>query len=91
MQLAERHIIMIEEIHAQLSSLKDVKHTLYGNGQPGLVKEFTAVKAKQEECPALLNAKRDNRAFAMSLICCGVAFVAGIILPGIGLCIKLWG
>lgn len=82
---------MIRAIYRELGTIKDLKHTVYGNGQPGLLKEFTVVKVKQKECPALLNAKRDNRAFAMSLICCGVAVIAGVIIPGVGLYLRLRG
>ena len=72
---------MILDIWQTIPAIKDMKHTLYGNGQPGLVTEFTAVKTQQEQCPARKNAGRDNRMFAIGIFACAIAVISGVGVP----------
>ncbi len=72
---------MILDIWQTIPAIKDMKHTLYGNGQPGLVKEFIIVKSQQEQCPARQNAGRDNRMFAIGIFACCIAFISGVGVP----------
>ncbi len=47
---------MISEIRADVKLLlaqsNDHKHSLYGNGQPGLVSRVQAIEQRQADCPA---------------------------------------
>ena len=55
---------LLQETHDAVTSMNVMvrahDRTLYGNGQPGLVGEFSRVQERQRECPARARTKRDN-------------------------------
>jgi len=46
----EQRDIMIREIHGRTEILNDLKKAVFGNGQPGLLKEFQILKTEHNIC-----------------------------------------
>jgi len=67
----QRDTMMIET-HAMVTThtelLNGLTKTLHGNGQPGMVSTVKVIQTRQDECPARLQAKRDNRMFYVAVI-----------------------
>ena len=61
-----------EAVTVLVSTVKRHDKTLYGNGQPGLCKDFTKVQTAQLECPA----RKSNQ--PATKIALGAMIIAGI-------------
>jgi hypothetical protein len=49
----DKHILEIRaDLKLLLSRASDHGHTLYGNGQPGLLSRVQSIEQRQQECPA---------------------------------------
>jgi hypothetical protein len=69
----------INEMHAAImveaSRTEEHHKTLYGNGQPGICKEFDVVKTRQEECPARKAVQPSNKIANMAMFVAIAALV----------------
>lgn len=56
-----------------------IKKTIWGNGRPGMEKDVTVLKERQDNCPARKQAGRDKVTRVVAILMCSFGFVSTII------------
>ena len=73
----------IKEIHGMMTVLVSdstaVKKTLYGNGQPGVVKDLLEVQVNQRNCKGKQLGNKQNAMLATAIISSGVAIISVLV------------
>ncbi len=62
--------------------------TLYGDGQPGLVKDVTLLQERQNECPARKATTVEGKRLTIAGIVVAIAIIA--LLANVGLAVLNW-